>query len=56
MKSCPNLLLLAEICGDKCKEKYHGTCVCGDTSFNSDDALYCCTPKNESCVYQGMQS
>ena len=46
---------LAKICGDKCiPTNSDWTCECGDTTFDSDDWLYCCIPINETCKAQGM--
>ena len=43
------------ICGDKCIDYFHGAkCECGDTIFDSMDDKYCCIPRNETCVGQGM--
>ena len=42
--------LIGNICGDKCAAK----CTCGETFFDSGDALYCCIPKNETCRRKGQ--
>ena len=41
---------LGAICGDKCLDEKRPICVCGDRTFSILDHLYCCIPRNETCV------
>ena len=44
---------LGAICGDKCIDEKYPICVCGNTTIQGTDRLYCCNPRNETCVLKG---
>ena len=43
---------LGYICGDKCFD-FDSVCDCGGATLDYLDDLYCCIPRNETCMVQG---